>query len=91
MIVIRVDLHHAVKGGVTRLLTLTLSNTGTHPQRPSRGDYRVRMGRKGQECVRDVHRNPTRETFVRDHARKTAPVIELVRKAISALCRVEDT
>lgn len=85
MIVIRIDLHHAVKGGVTRLLTMTISNRGDHPKRPHRGNYTVRMGRKGQTDVKDIHRKPQRVATVEDYPRNTYHVRELIRRALEAL------
>ena len=86
MIVIRVDLHHAIKGGVTRLLTLTVSNTGDHPERPAKGHYLVRMGQRGQQCLKRLHANPTRTGTVESHNRNSLPVVDLIRKALDAVC-----
>ena len=85
MIVIRVDLHHAIKGGVTRLFTMTISNTGTHPERPRRGNYLARLGRKGQEDIKAIHRSPLRSNRVDDYPRNTYHPARLVLRSLRAL------
>jgi hypothetical protein len=85
MIVIRVDLHHAVKGGITRLFTMTISNTGDHPQRPDRGNYVIRLGRKGQTGIKAVHASPLRTARVENYPRQSYHVGRLVLRSLKAL------
>ena len=85
MIIIKVDLHHAVKGGVTRLFTMTISNTGTHPDRPARGNYVARMGRRGQEDIKAIHKAPLRSNRVDDWPRLAYHPARLVLRSLRAL------
>lgn len=85
MIVINVDLHHARTGRVTRLFSMTISNTGTHPERPARGNYVVRMGRKGQTDLRAIHSAPLRTGQVQNWPRKSYHVGRLVLRALRSV------
>jgi hypothetical protein len=58
---------------------MTISNVGTHPDHPKRGNYVARLMRKGTE------RTVQRAAEVLDYPRLHYPVWKLVKRALEAL------
>lgn len=58
---------------------MLISNRGDHPNRPKRGNYRVRLLRKGSKTA------VTREAAVEDYPRQSYPVWTLVSRALAAM------
>ncbi len=58
---------------------MLISNRGDHPKRPERGNYRVRLLRKGSKTA------VTREAAVEDYPRQSYTVWKLVSRALEAL------
>ena len=80
MIVVRVELW---PGGDRRrsreLGRMTLANRADHPAHPKRGNYHVKLMRRGTE------NRVQRTASVEDYPRESYPVWELVQRALVAL------
>lgn len=88
MLVVKLELH---KGGSSRpenvvpLGTLLIDNVGVSDE-GRRGNYRVRVYKKGDDLVAVRYgAKPIREDFVMSHARLSSPVWSLVAKALRVL------
>lgn len=79
MIVVRVELHSARTGKITEIGRMTITNDGTHETPGKRGNYLVRLMRRGSVDVIQ------RSGAVKDHARKSASIWTLVRKALASV------
>jgi hypothetical protein len=77
MLTIRVELNSAITGKTTELARMHIFNDGTSGD-SSKGHYGVRVMRKGTTDVIQ------RTAEVRNHARLSQPVWNLVRKALEA-------
>lgn len=94
MIVVEIKLKSAIAGSRDcELGTMIIGNLGsTSAENPNRGDYSAKMYKKGDLAKHDgslweLARSgkPTRETVVRNHARKAEPVQNLVAKALNQM------
>jgi hypothetical protein len=82
VIVIKVELHSAITGVVSELGRMIIDNDGT-AQSYTKGNYNVRVGRKGQDN-RALLTNPWRRGRVENHSRLALSVWCLVAKALHA-------
>jgi hypothetical protein len=81
MIVVTVELHSAVTGKTTLLGKTIIANVGgssTH------GDYRVAVGRKGQNELRSLWAKPQREGHVDRYPRQRLSVWNLIARGLAA-------
>lgn len=87
MIVVKVELHSAITGRVSRIGTVRIANVGGSK---TRGDYQCESFRAGELWPDKRHRFRLRPAAVRSgevkgHARKREPVLSLVRKALESM------
>jgi len=86
MIVVKVELHSAVTGNVTEIGKMIVDNVGDRSYRdPSRGDYRVRLGRRGRTKTDEVLDSPQKTGEVLNYPRLTYSVWVLVARALKAV------
>ena len=86
MIVVRIELHSARTGEVTELGKMLIANDGTSPN-PKRGDYTVKLARRG---VTDPDHSktwnrPQRQARVEKYPRLSFSVWVLVARGLKAL------
>lgn len=80
MIVVKVELWKwGDERRATELGRLLIDNRGDHAEQPRRGNYRVRLLRKGSRTA------VRRTAEVLDHARLSKDIWNLLRKALEAL------
>jgi hypothetical protein len=80
MLVVKIELWpHGDESRARELGRMLISNRGDHPNRPKRGNYRVRLLRRGSKTA------VTREATVEDYPRQSYPVWTLVKRALEAL------
>lgn len=88
MIVVKVELHSAITGQVTELNRVLIANDGTSDD-SRRGSYYAKAIRKGAKAsLRESWfkgAGVIREGRVADHPRLSAPVLNLVRKALESM------
>lgn len=82
MIVVRVELWSAITGRKTLLGQAVISNDGTGTL--DRGNYDVRVGRKGQEDLGTVYAEPQRRGRVENFARNSKNIWYLLRQALQS-------
>lgn len=80
MIVVKVELHSAITRTVTPLTTMIIDNVGTTDD-GKRADYRVRVGRKGQN-LKQIANSPLRSGEVKNYPRLSYSVWRLVTRAL---------
>jgi hypothetical protein len=90
MIVVKVELHSAKTGEVTRLNTVIISNDGKDADCGKKQfNYRTRSFRKGAtpEAVPGAVMidGQLRSGKIKKHSRESAPVLNLVLKALKAM------
>ena len=78
MIVVKVELHSGVTGGVTQLGEMHISNNCDHPEHPKRGNYTAEIMRKGASY------SVLRKGHVKDFPRQAYNVWRLVFRALRA-------
>lgn len=81
MIVVKVELHSAITGEVTEIGRMQIINDGTSDRPRTKGNYKVRRMRRGTEQTIQA------EGTVLNHPRLSAPVWDLVVKAIKSTFR----
>jgi hypothetical protein len=80
MLVIKIELWPGGNGQKAQEIgRLHIINRGDHPDTPRRGNYAVKLLRRGSRT------SVTRTAEVNDYARLAYPVWKLVRKALEAL------
>ena len=80
MIVVKVELHSAITCEITELGRMVIDNVGGTR---TRGNYRARVARKGQELWEGMQK-PQREGRIENHPRLSQSVWCLVAKALHA-------
>ncbi len=76
MLVIRIEFHQFGTGKVREIGRMVIANTGKAARRPERGDYNVRIYRRGSK------RLVLRKAEVKNYARLAYPVWHLVLRAL---------
>lgn len=84
MIVVRIELHSAVTGKVEEIGQMVISNDGTSAN-PKRGNYDVRLGRRGVTDTRQIVNAPQRRARVELFPRASFSVWVLVARALKNL------
>lgn len=84
MIVVRIELHSAVTGKVEEIGQMVLANDGTSRD-PKRGDYTVKLGRRGELSTQRIWQHPQREAKVLKYPRLAFSVWVLVARALKNL------
>lgn len=82
MILVKIELHSAVTGKITPLGLMVISNDGTSAN-PKRGNYDVRLGRRGS--LGEVFTKPQRTARVEKYPRAAFSVWVLVARALKNL------
>jgi hypothetical protein len=85
MIVVKIELHSAITGAVTELGKMVISNDDTHHGDPTRGDYTVRLGRRGNTETINVMQKPQKTGKVLNYPRLSYSVWVLVARALKAV------
>lgn len=86
MIVVKVELHSANTGNVTELGKMIIANDGRRSSNdPTRGDYTVKLGRRGNTKDEEVWNKPLRVGEVKDYPRLTYSIWILVARALKAV------
>ncbi len=84
MIVVKIELHSAITGEVSEIGRTYIDNVGGTQDR---GDYRVRVCRRGNEAI---PRNPARMGAVTNYPRLSYNVWRLVIRALRSAFPEED-
>jgi hypothetical protein len=82
MIVVKIELHSARTGKVTELGRMLITNDGTSDN-PDRGNYDIKLGRKGQDSTLEVYQKPFKIARIENYPRKSYPVWELIKRAVN--------
>ena len=82
MLIVTVELESAVTGKTTLLGKALIYNDGTGTQ--TRGNYDIRVGRRGQGDPYVIYNRPARSGHVTGHPRLRASVWSLITKALQA-------
>ena len=90
MLVVKIELHSARTHKITEIGRMIIANEGTAGT-PRRGNYTVKVGRKGHHSSKDVWLNPTRMGRVKDYPRLTYSVWRLVIRALLSAFPEETT
>lgn len=88
MLVIKVELHSAITGKISRLATMFICNDASGNRK--RGNYTFAVFRKGQKPEEDMYAKrtlpqPLRQGGLADYPRLSLPVWCLVKRALEKL------
>ena len=81
MIVVKVELHSAITGRITELGRAVIGNLGIN-RSGSRGDYEIRVGRRGDSRTQQCLDNPVRAGRVLNWPRESYSVWRLVARCL---------
>lgn len=80
MIVVKIELHSAITRQITTLGTMVIDNIGGTREK---GNYRVRVGRKGSS-IPEVQNKPLRVGSVTDYPRLSYNIWRLILRALQS-------
>lgn len=83
MIVVKVELHNANNGEISEIGRAIIFNDGSGTA--ERGNYGVRIGRKGNTLNAAILSHPQKQAKVLDYPRQSYTVWELVRRSLNAV------
>lgn len=89
MLVVKVELHSAITGEVTEIGRMLIANDGTSRD-PDRGDYNVKVGRRGVTDDRKIWMKPHRTGKVLNYPRLAYSVWVLVARALQSVKFLKD-
>ena len=82
MIVIRIDLHSARSGKVTRLGTAIINNEGVL-HAGDKCDYTLSIGRKNKPEFKDILANPTRRGHIKKWPRSRKVIWQMLQALLN--------